>query len=429
MATALKKLYGWQRAAGLLGFVLLFVLSVMPGRAAAAPASQPAAPASQATVQRATAVAGQLQPAAYHYLGLEPTFRDGTVILTLALEPADDKNLRGAINFIVLDEDGLRRVLAGADPQELDIAASAPLQFDPLGNKYQAIFKASGRNMYTVIVFNSGGKAGGYKLTALNGVLVDDADQITVVTPVASAASAGLATTLTATATSTATMAARVSATEGAPLTMDTTGGPMTPPAPSVTALRISGLLDELIYRHFLAVRPAVRDGIVNLEMKYDPQGVVTEGNVNFLILDDDGMRRFIYGGEIGGQSLATGFPKPFSPNRNELAASFNASGSNEYTVVPYSYVPITVTYALSADGGVLVDQYGQSNEARAALAEYLALAGSQPASTGQGVAAAPAATESARLDRPRLDRPRLDQPQHWWLRLARHRPPHRLLL
>ena len=80
---------------------------------------------------RASSVSGTLSPADYHYLGLEPAFTDGTVVLTIALEPSDDEALRGAINFLVLTDDGLRHVLAGADPFHLDIAASAPLQFDP----------------------------------------------------------------------------------------------------------------------------------------------------------------------------------------------------------------------------------------------------------------------------------------------------------
>ncbi len=376
-------------------------------------------------VQRATAVTGQLQPADYHYLGLEPTFRDGTVILTLALEPADDKDLRGAINFIVLDEDGLRRVLAGADPQELDLAASAPLQFDPLGNKVQAMFNASGRNSYTVIVFNTGGKAGGYTLTALNGVLVDDAGQITVATPVA-AGGAGAGALLTTTATPTETMATRVSATEGSPLSVSATSGPMTPPAPSVTALRISGTLNDLIYRHFLAVQPAVRDGIVNLDMKYEPQGEEMEGKVNFLVLDEDGMRRFIHGGEIEEQGLAIGLPIPFNPNRNELAATFNASGSNEYTVVPFNYAPISATYTLSADGGLLVDRYGQSNEARAALAEYMALSVAQPAPVAQALVADRADRGACGCNcRCDLRRPELHidpRPDHSWRRWG-HKP------
>ena len=65
-----------------------------------APAVARAEPATQQPVQRATAVKGELNPGAYHYLGLEPSLRDGTIALTLALEPSDDTDLRGAINFL-----------------------------------------------------------------------------------------------------------------------------------------------------------------------------------------------------------------------------------------------------------------------------------------------------------------------------------------
>src|SRR5690242_8496107 len=69
-----------------------------------------------------------------HYFGLETTQRDATIALTLAYDPQDNPNLRGFVNFMVLTEDGLRRYLAGADAQSLNIASGYPLQFDPIGN-------------------------------------------------------------------------------------------------------------------------------------------------------------------------------------------------------------------------------------------------------------------------------------------------------
>jgi len=333
--------------------------------------AQAATPA-QTTAQRATAVAGFLDPASYHYLGMEPTLRDGTIVLTIALEPADDTDLRGAINFIVLTDDGLRRVLAGADPVDLDIAASAPLQFDPIGNKFQAMFKASGSGHYTVVVYNTGGKTGGYTLTALNGVLLDDADQIRVI---AAAPVPYTPPTLSASSTPTETMAAMVSASQGSPLAAGTAMGPLTQGAPVVNALRLSGALDPVLSRHFLSVKPSVRDGIVDLDMVYEPRGLQTDGKVNFWVIDEDGMRRFVYGADPEAVQIATGFQKPFSPDINELVASIQASGSNEYTLVPYSVAPITVTYVIKVDGGLVIDRYGQTNESTAALAEYAALA------------------------------------------------------
>ena len=67
-----------------------------------------AAPPQQEATQRATTVSGTLNPAGYHYLGLEPVLRDGTVVLTIALEPSDDLDLRGALNFMVLTDDAPR---------------------------------------------------------------------------------------------------------------------------------------------------------------------------------------------------------------------------------------------------------------------------------------------------------------------------------
>ncbi len=352
-----------------LALVLAGLVLVVPG-AGSRHVAQAAAP-EQTAPQRASSVSGTLNPAAYHYLGLEPSLRDGTVVLTIDLQPADDVSLRGAINFLVLTEDGLRRVLAGADPFDLDIAASAPLQFDPIGNKYQAVFGASGKGPYTVVIYNAGGKIGSYSLTALNAVLIDDADQVTVV----SAAPEPLnPPTLEASTTPTETMEARVSISKGSPLALGASTGPITPAAPSVNALRVSGVLDPALSRHFLNVQPAERDGEIGLEMVYEPRGRETDGLVNFYIMDQDALRRFVYGEDFDAVELAAGAPKPFSPNPNELVADFTASGSSEYTVVPFSLSPLTVTYVMQIAGGQLIDRYGQTNEATAALAEFLAL-------------------------------------------------------
>ena len=356
--------------AGLLAVMLAWML---------APAIAHAEPTTQAVNQRATTVRGQLNPADYHYLGLEPSLRDGTIVLTLALEPSDDPDLRGTINFLVLTDDGLRRVLAGADPVDLDIAASAPLQFDPLGNKYQATFKSVGRGLYTVIVYNTGGKFGGYTLTALNGVLLDDANQVEVVIPAADPLQTP---TLTATSTPSETLQSLVSTSESSPLLVSGLTGGSTTTAPSVNALRVSGDLTPDHRRQYLSLLPDVRDGVVNLNFLFDPLGDQTRRLVNFYVLDEDGARRLLYGVLPEDIEVAAGSPTPFSANPNELSASVNTSGRNEYVVVPTSDAAIPVTYVMKVEGGLLIDRYGQTNEAKAAEAEFMALAGSTPTQT-----------------------------------------------
>jgi hypothetical protein len=327
-----------------------------------------AVPLAQTGPVRATTVGGLLEPENYHYLGLEPALRDGTVVLTLALEPADDMALRGLLNFLVLDEDGLRRVLAGADPFSLDMAASAPLQFDPIGNKYQAMFKASGRGEYTVLVYNDAGKTGGYKLTALNGVLLDDAGQVEVVT-----AAPAPAPPVGQTLTPTATMEAALTAAKASPLIVYQPGGTGNA-APTVNALRISGELDAAMNRHFLSVKPEDANIRVKLDMEFEPQGEETRGQVNFYVLNADGVRQLVHGARPEDVSFAVGFPEPFNPARNELVAQFRAPGKDEYTIIPYSIAAQPVEYIMNVAGGVLIDRYGQTNESQAALNEYLAL-------------------------------------------------------
>lgn len=63
------------------------------------------------------------------------------ITLTLAYDPHDDPNLLGFVNFLVLNEDGLRQYLAGADAKVVSIASGSPMQFDPIGNKVRGSFR------------------------------------------------------------------------------------------------------------------------------------------------------------------------------------------------------------------------------------------------------------------------------------------------
>ncbi len=61
-----------------------------------------------------TKIEGSLPtPYAHNYWSLIPTIRDGVVVLTLDYAPRDQEALKGNINFIVVDEDGMRRIVSG----------------------------------------------------------------------------------------------------------------------------------------------------------------------------------------------------------------------------------------------------------------------------------------------------------------------------
>jgi hypothetical protein len=361
-----------------------------------APSTVSAAPAQQLITIREPTVRGAL-PLRYsaHYLGLEPTIRDSVVTLTLAYDPQDNPNLRGFVNFMVLTEDGLRRFLAGEEPDNLDIASGSPLPFDPIGNKMAAAFLDSGRGSYTVIVFNNTDTPIEYTLLANNALLIDGANQTlrqNVPEPLLPATTAIVSST-------SASGLASPTAAVGEPASGRLSG--------SITARRVSSSLNRRLERHFLSVTPDVRDGLIQFRLHFDPQDVrELLGNFNFLILDEDGLRRMIAGSRAEELNLATGFPVPFNPFPNELQASFTASGSKPYTVIIYNQSDVPATYILTTEGGVLVDQYGQTNEAKVAAVELAAL--NQTGNAGQSALAAPSPTGATPVAAPMTATPML---------------------
>lgn len=274
-----------------------------------------------------------------HYFGVEVQQRDGLIALTLAYEPQNNRNLRGLVNFMVLDEDGMRRFQAGTNPRQLELASGAPLQFDDIGNKMSASFRAVGRGNYTVIVFNNAPLPVRYTLTAEGALLIDAANQSRDLdAPVPEPT------------------VAPIDESAANPSPLGNAGGE-----------QLSGVLDSTIGRHYLQVIPAIQDGNLLFDFRYDPlDQPALHGNVNFWILDQEGLNAIIRGEKAGDVNLATGFPRPFSPFPNELQASFNASGRNPYTAVIFNRTAIPATYEMTVAGGVLEDRYGQTLEAKA---------------------------------------------------------------
>lgn len=310
---------------------------------ALAPHAAYAKPHQQITSVRSAVLQGEL-PYQYtaHFFGVEVNLRDGVVALTLAYEPQNNPNLRGFVNFMVLDEDGMRRFMAGSNPRDVELASGAPLQFDDVGNKTGASFQAVGRGKYTVIVFNNAQLPVRYTLIAEGATLVDNANQSRDFDALDSAQEE---------------LADDVVEIQPSPL--GSAGGN-----------QLSGALDNTIGRHYLQVVPDVRDGSLIFYFRYDPlDQPALHGNVNFWILDEEGLNAIIRGDKAGDVNLATGFPIPFSPFPNELQASFNASGRKPYTAVIYNRTKIPATYTMVVDGGQLVDRYGQTEEAKANLA------------------------------------------------------------
>ena len=129
--------------------------------------SEPTAGTSSSEL-RSTVLQGELPTSeTRHFLGVEALQRDGVIVLTLSYDPYTDPQIRGLINFQVLDEDGLRQYLAGGDLDVEEIASGSLVQFDPVGNKMRAAFRDSGRGNYTAVITNDSSTPVTYTLSAL----------------------------------------------------------------------------------------------------------------------------------------------------------------------------------------------------------------------------------------------------------------------
>ena len=113
-----------------------------------------------------------LLPYSHNYWSLTPTIRDGSVVLTLDYAPRDVQALRDHINFWVVDEDGLRRIVAGARPEDVALAGGAEVPFGADKGKLQGAFQASGKGQYAVIVHNDSEVPATYTLNTTGGIIL-----------------------------------------------------------------------------------------------------------------------------------------------------------------------------------------------------------------------------------------------------------------
>ncbi|MEZ4660213.1 MAG: hypothetical protein R2911_21865 [Caldilineaceae bacterium] len=155
------------------GLALLLVLLMLPRTSLA-----------QADAVRATVVRGELDKGySKHYLALEPTRRDAIITVTLDMEPQDARRVANKVNLLLLDADDLRRVQAGDKPEDLAFATGNPTIVErnappELIFHKTASFKASGRGVYTIVVYSRAPIPTSYTLTAENAEIVDESGQV-----------------------------------------------------------------------------------------------------------------------------------------------------------------------------------------------------------------------------------------------------------
>ena len=386
----------WQRLLAAALVAVLLVTGFAPAAMAATAQTAPAAVAQQ--VSGVTEVTGTLTGGQFAkiWLGLTPDSNPGTVTLTADWDRpnADSSN----VGFYVLNESNLQRVLGGESLVSNNVGQGRSQFFlNGADNVQGARFNATGP-AYTVVVYNDSATDANFTLRAEGATLADDSGQVRVPGAAAEDATGDAAATVTDTVTGTVATVAPVATAEAVTETAAattteavTTAAVATPaaaaavtttaaavPAGPVRAETMQGSLPEQFSQHFLGLEPAERDGEVTLVMTYDPQdNTELARRINFWVLDEAGFKRFQDGDSASTVALAAGSKFFLDPDTsNKRSATFNSTGFGPYTVIVQNNSRVPATYELTATGGVLIDDSGQTITAQQA-------GGVAPAATG----------------------------------------------
>lgn len=104
-----------------------------------------------------------------HYLNLATDLGDGELTLTLRYEQTTGAPTH--LNFWVMTQDGVRHLIQGGLPQELNLATGLPVAGKP--GVYEARLRMAPNMLYTVVVFSEGALEADYTLAVQGGILVD----------------------------------------------------------------------------------------------------------------------------------------------------------------------------------------------------------------------------------------------------------------
>ncbi|MEM7530748.1 MAG: hypothetical protein AAF639_01115 [Chloroflexota bacterium] len=270
-----------------------------------------------------------------HYLPLIPLARDMDVTIVLAYEPRENANLLEKINFHVLTADGMRRYRSGIPIESAELTRGTVDQYDVVGNSTRADFFASGLDAYTVIVDNRAEMLANYTLSVKGAILADYMQQtISVVNFPA----------------------------EHVPQRIPT-------PTPQMVIKErtnlVTGVLDTNDSVNYWTVEPDFSGSEVEIHIEYHPMHEQAfRNNLNFFVLDEDGLRRHSHGTPPQFASFTKGLLIPFHAFDNELSAKFIApSVEKHYTVVVDNDTPLTANYELSIMGGqfLIYEQVGNN--------------------------------------------------------------------
>ncbi|MFN8491891.1 MAG: fasciclin domain-containing protein [Caldilineaceae bacterium] len=332
-----------------------------------------------AQVVRAQQVKGSIKGGQFAkiWLGLEPETPGAQITVTSDWDR--DNPTQNGVGFFILDSTGLTKAQAGEALNTIALAAGNPkFVVTAPSNQLGASLNATGTAKYTIVVYNDSGSDANFTLNATNGFIVDDSNQVT--NPNAAAATPATttvagSTTVTNTTSSTKTVtpapatpaatAATTSTTAAAPATV--APGAVVGAPGVVKATQLGGDLPNQNDQHFLGLQPSERDATITLRLTFDPQdSSELARRLNFWVLSQSGFAQFQGGSNASDVAIAAG-SRDVDSQVNERVAHFKAVGLGNYTVIVYNNSRVPGSYTLSVEGGLLIDDSGQTRNAKQA--------------------------------------------------------------
>jgi hypothetical protein len=128
-----------------------------------------------------------------------------------------------------------------------------------------------------------------------------------------------------------------------------------------VRAMELNGLLPHQFDHHYFGLEATEPGGAFAITLVVEPASVLEKNAVNFVVLTEDGMTKFVSGVDPMAIKTASGSPFLFDKVGNRLTALVPGSTETRYTVVVFNNGKDPAAYTLQVQGGVLVDNAGQS--------------------------------------------------------------------
>lgn len=138
-------------------------------------------------------------------------------------------------------------------------------------------------------------------------------------------------------------------------------GKPAFAQAKTLRATELSGVLMGSADRHFFGLEAIQPGQAVALTLRFEAPDLVAPEEVNFVVLSEEGLVRFLAGEDPNEVALAAGSPLLFDPQENRRTALAPGIQSKGYTVIVFGTADGPMRYSLQVQGGLLRDDAGQS--------------------------------------------------------------------